>query len=86
MTRTLADSAVDEPASDAPSASLESLPGADKKDSPAKEESEPEPAETVTVTNGRRRGRRRIMKKKTVKDEEGYLGSSCILKLVAPLR
>lgn len=28
----------------------------------------------VTVENGRRRGRRRVMKKKTVKDEEGYLG------------
>ncbi|KAJ4368105.1 hypothetical protein N0V83_006460 [Neocucurbitaria cava] len=36
-----------------------------------------EPAEgesTVTVQNGRRRGRRRIMKKKKVKDEDGYLG------------
>ncbi|TLD11821.1 DNA polymerase delta subunit 3-like [Venturia nashicola] len=32
-----------------------------------------EPKETVTVENGRRRGRRRVMKKKTVKDEEGYL-------------
>lgn len=28
---------------------------------------------TVTVTNGRRRGRRRVMKKKTTKDAEGYL-------------
>lgn len=35
-------------------------------------EDEPEP--TVTVHNGRRRGRRRVMKKRTVKDEEGYLG------------
>ncbi|KAL1652973.1 hypothetical protein SLS61_004594 [Didymella pomorum] len=34
-------------------------------------EEEPEP--TVTVQNGRRRGKRRVMKKKTVKDEEGYL-------------
>ncbi|GAB7356633.1 hypothetical protein MBLNU459_g7353t1 [Dothideomycetes sp. NU459] len=34
---------------------------------------EPEPVETVTVSDGRRRGRRRVMKKKTVKDEEGYL-------------
>ena len=34
-----------------------------------------EPKETVTVENGRRRGRRRVMKKKTVKDEEGYLGT-----------
>lgn len=33
-----------------------------------------EPGPTVTVQNGRRRGRRRVMKKKTVKDEEGYLG------------
>ena len=35
---------------------------------------EEEPAETATVENGRRRGKRRIMKKKKVKDEEGYLG------------
>ncbi len=35
-------------------------------------EDEPEP--TITVENGRRRGKRRVMKKKTVKDEEGYLG------------
>lgn len=33
-----------------------------------------EPQETLTVENGRRRGRRRVMKKKTVKDDEGYLG------------
>lgn len=39
-------------------------------DTPKAEESEP----TVTVENGRRRGRRRVIKKKTVKDEEGYLG------------
>src|SRR6266516_47881 len=26
------------------------------------------------VSNGRRRGRRRVMKKRTVKDEEGFLG------------
>nr|POE51777.1 dna polymerase delta subunit 3 [Quercus suber] len=32
-----------------------------------------EPKESVTVENGRRRGRRRVMKKKTVKDEDGYL-------------
>lgn len=29
---------------------------------------------TVIVQDGRRRGKRRVMKKKTVKDEEGYLG------------
>lgn len=31
----------------------------------------------VVVTGGRRRGRRKIMKKKTIKDEEGYLGLCC---------
>jgi DNA polymerase delta subunit 3 len=36
-----------------------------------------EPQEVVTVTDGRRRGRRRVMKKKTMKDEEGYLGEYC---------
>lgn len=35
---------------------------------------EPEQEPTVIVENGRRRGKRRVMKKKTVKDEEGYLG------------
>ena len=35
-------------------------------------EASPEPA--VTVSGGRRRGRRKVMKKKTIKDEEGYLG------------
>ena len=35
---------------------------------------EPESQDTTTVENGRRRGRRRVIKKKTVKDEEGYLG------------
>lgn len=39
-------------------------------------ESEPEPKETVTVQGGRRRGKRKIMKKKTVKDDEGYLGEN----------
>lgn len=36
---------------------------------PQEEEKEPE----VTIANGRRRGRRRVMKKKTTKDAEGYL-------------
>lgn len=40
------------------------------------EPKEEEPKETMTVENGRRRGRRRVMKKKTVKDEEGYLGKT----------
>lgn len=29
----------------------------------------------VVVSGGRRRGRRKIMKKKTLRDDEGYLGS-----------
>lgn len=32
--------------------------------------------EEVTVHGGRRRGKRQTMKKKTVKDDEGYLGKS----------
>ncbi len=40
----------------------------------ASEADEAEP--TVTIVNGRRRGRRRVMKKKKVKDEDGYLGKS----------
>ncbi|KAJ4990347.1 DNA polymerase subunit cdc27 [Stagonosporopsis vannaccii] len=41
----------------------------EKAETPKQDELEP----TVTVENGRRRGKRRVMKKKTVKDEEGYL-------------
>ncbi len=33
----------------------------------------PEPKEYVEIKDGRRRGRRRVMKRKTMKDEEGYL-------------
>lgn len=40
-----------------------------------KGDSKPAGAEaTVTVQGGRRRGRRKVMKKKKVKDEDGYLG------------
>ena len=35
---------------------------------------EPSPEPAVTVSGSRRRGRRKVMKKKTIKDEEGYLG------------
>lgn len=34
----------------------------------------PEPKEYVEISGGRRRGKRRVMKKKTMRDEEGYLG------------
>ena len=30
--------------------------------------------EPLIVNGGRRRGRRKVLKKKTIKDEEGYLG------------
>jgi DNA polymerase delta subunit 3 len=46
----------------------------DEPDSKSEAQTKQEPEETVTVTDGRRRGRRRVMKKKTVQDEEGYLG------------
>lgn len=36
-------------------------------------EPEPEATTSVSVAGGRRRGRRRVMKKKTTKDAEGYL-------------
>lgn len=40
--------------------------------------------EEVTVQGGRRRGKRQVMKKKTVKDDEGYLGKIS-LSLSTPL-
>lgn len=39
---------------------------------PAKEKT-PTPEPAATVSGGRRRGRRKVMRRKTVKDEEGYL-------------
>jgi len=44
----------------------------------------PEPEPTVTVSGGRRRGKRRVMRKKTIKDEEGYLGKSSPLQTIPP--
>lgn len=46
-------------------------------ETPVADADTPEPSQgeaTVTVENGRRRGKRRVMKKKKVKDEDGYLG------------
>lgn len=40
--------------------------------STSQQQTSPEPS--VVVTAGRRRGRRKVMKRKTIKDEEGYLG------------
>ncbi|KAJ9303640.1 hypothetical protein DTO217A2_6856 [Paecilomyces variotii] len=39
----------------------------------SKPEEPAEPKEEVVVQGGRRRGKRKVMKKKTIKDEEGYL-------------
>jgi len=47
----------------------------DEPDTKPEAQKKEEPEETVTVSDGRRRGRRRVMKKKTVQDEEGYLGT-----------
>jgi DNA polymerase delta subunit 3 len=48
----------------------------DNKETKANRLQEPETAEPpqVSSTGGRRRGRRKVMKRKTIKDEEGYLG------------
>jgi DNA polymerase delta subunit 3 len=48
----------------------------DEEKEESQESTKEESKETLTVENGRRRGRRRVMKKKTVKDDEGYLGES----------
>jgi DNA polymerase delta subunit 3 len=48
----------------------------DDENEASQESTKEEQKETMTVENGRRRGRRRVMKKKTVKDDEGYLGES----------
>lgn len=58
----------------------EEMPDADeepREPTPVEQPPPPKPAELkeeVTVQGGRRRGKRQVMKKKTVKDEEGYLG------------
>jgi DNA polymerase delta subunit 3 len=49
----------------------------DSQDAPIDKEAPSQPSEaeaTVTVQGGRRRGKRRVMKKKKVQDEDGYLG------------
>ena len=43
-------------------------------ETPPEPEEVAEPKEEVSVAGGRRRGRRQVMRKKTIKDEEGYLG------------
>ncbi|KAK7729086.1 hypothetical protein SLS57_002318 [Botryosphaeria dothidea] len=64
----------DTPMGDAPAAAAPEEPEETAVDPPAEPEPEPEPEkkEEVTVSNGRRRGRRRVMKKRTFQDAEGY--------------
>lgn len=57
------------------------MPDADeepeREPSPVEQPPPPKPAELkeeVTIQGGRRRGKRQVMKKRTVKDDEGYLG------------
>lgn len=59
----------------------EEMPDADEEEPPREPtppvEAPPKPAELkeeATVQGGRRRGKRQVIKKRTVKDEEGYLG------------
>lgn len=47
---------------------------AEEESQPTEATKEPEQNEVVSVPSSRRRGKRKVMKKKTVKDEEGYLG------------
>ncbi|KAI5257240.1 hypothetical protein E4T42_01279 [Aureobasidium subglaciale] len=64
----------DEPMAEAPNKTIAAEDsGAAQDESDVQLQATEEPVETVTVSDGRRRGRRRVMKKKTVQDEEGYL-------------
>lgn len=68
-----------------PDASDAPIESANEETAPKNEpEPEPEPKEQVTVQGGRRRGKRKIMKKKTVKDDEGYLGMYLQFSLPVP--
>ncbi|KAI9756049.1 MAG: hypothetical protein M4579_004019 [Chaenotheca gracillima] len=64
----------DEPMEDEPSQPAEdSQDSANPIDAPMETEPETSQQPTVAISGGRRRGRRKVTKKKTVKDEEGYL-------------
>ncbi|KAL1875971.1 CDC27 protein [Paecilomyces lecythidis] len=63
----------DEDMPDAPQEESAPEPEEPQPEDTPKEEA-PEPKEEVVVQGGRRRGKRKVMKKKTIKDEEGYLG------------
>ncbi|OCL03189.1 hypothetical protein AOQ84DRAFT_368588 [Glonium stellatum] len=70
--RQMMEDAEDVPMDDAPVEAEEEPPSAPLDKQPQPQEVD-EPEAVVTVAGGRRRGRRRVTKKKTVKDEEGYL-------------
>lgn len=63
------DEEMEDTGDDARQVSQESLP---VNGSTSQKGSSPEPP--IVITEGRRRGRRKITKKKTTRDEEGYLG------------
>lgn len=64
------DETMEDTENDAPQIPQESEP---LDGSTSHKEASPEPP--VVVSEGRRRGRRKVMKRKTMRDEEGYLGS-----------
>ncbi|OJD35557.1 dna polymerase subunit cdc27 [Diplodia corticola] len=72
--RDMMDEDDDETMQDAPTAALEEPEESEEQsvDAPAQSEPEPEKKEEITVSNGRRRGRRRVAKKRTYKDDDGY--------------
>jgi hypothetical protein len=60
----------------------------DSEDAPIDREPPSKPVEKEAVTvveGGRRRGRRRVMQKKKVKDEDGYLGKLIFSNVVTHL-
>lgn len=64
----------DEPSEPPEQSGASKEPSPENQPSPAAISKEPSPAISVPTKPGRRRGRRKVMKKITTKDEEGYLG------------
>lgn len=57
-----------------PTPEPEPEPEAEEEAAPVKPEAEKSPEPQSTVSGGRRRGKRRVTRKRTTRDEEGYLG------------
>ncbi|QDS73192.1 hypothetical protein FKW77_002607 [Venturia effusa] len=70
LKKMMEDSDEDEPMADAPTVDEAVEEGSPIDELPPKED---EKQETVTVQGGRRRGKRQVIKKRTMKDDEGYL-------------